>query len=56
MSWSIVSMTVVFPFLLVILLALDLVGPAMKSVESPGLRTNRWTRSPMGPETEEIAL
>jgi hypothetical protein len=56
MSWSIVYMTVVFPLLLAGLLALDLVGPVMKSLQSPGLRTNRRTHSQRDLDTEEIAL
>jgi hypothetical protein len=56
MSWSVVYMTVVFSLLLVVLLALDLVGPVMRSVQSPGLRTNHRTRSERDLDTEEIAL
>lgn len=44
MSWSVLYMTIVFPLLLVALLAIDLVGQARKSVQSPGSRTNRLPR------------
>ncbi len=44
MSWSVLSMTVIFPLLLVALLAIDLVGPARNSVQSPDSRTTRLPR------------
>lgn len=56
MSWSVVYMTVVFPLLLVTLLAIDLVGPARKSVQSSNLRTNRRPRSRTSGDTRETAL
>ncbi len=46
MPWSILYIMVVFPLLLVVFLALDLVEPTMKSVQSPELRYRRRSHHP----------